>query len=143
MNDDVIFEFVDTNIFVYAYDTTAGPKNERAKLLLQQLWTARRGAISIQVIQEFYVNVTRKIAIPLSGDIARQIINDLQQWKVHSPVVTDLLGAIDIQKRYQISFWDALIIRSATQSGCDRIWSEDLNAGQVYDGVQIMNPFVN
>jgi predicted nucleic acid-binding protein len=143
MSDDVIFQFVDTNIFVYAYDTTAGAQHERAKLLLQQLWNARRGAISIQVLQEFYVNITRKIPFPLSNDTAKQIISDLQTWKVHSPTIADVLDAIGIQQRYQISFWDAFIVRSATQTGSDRSWSEDLNSGQVYGGVRVVNPFAN
>lgn len=143
MSDDIIFQFVDTNIFVYAYDTTAGAQHKHSKLLLQQLWNTRRGAISIQVLQEFYVNITRKITIPLSSDMAKQIIRDLQTWKVHSPTTADILGAIDIQMRYQISFWDALIVRSAAQVGCDRIWSEDLNPGQLYEGIRVSNPFAD
>lgn len=141
MSDKIIFQFVDTNILLYVYDITAGAKHERSKLLIQQLWNEHRGALSLQVLQEFYVNVTRKIPFPLAIDIAKQIISDLRTWRIHSPTVSDIVGAIEIQQRYQISFWDALIVRSAVQSGCECIWSEDLNPGQVYEGIRVINPF--
>ena len=143
MSDKVICQFVDTNILLYVYDITAGTKHKRSKFLVQQLWTEHRGALSLQVLQEFYVNATRKIPFPLAIDIAKQIISDLRTWRIHSPTVVDIVSAIEIQQRYQISFWDALIVRSASQLGCACIWSEDLNPGQVYEGVRVANPFTD
>jgi predicted nucleic acid-binding protein len=120
-------QFVDSNIVIYAYDKLAGAKHERAKKLIASLWESRLGCLSIQVLQEFYVTVTRKVARPLAADVAAE--------------VEDVKQAIAIHQRYAISFWDAMVVRSATQLGCATLWSEDLNAGQVYEGVRVMNPF--
>ncbi len=141
MSDSPQREFVDTNILVYAHDRSAGTKHEPAKRLLQRLWDSERGCVSLQVLQEFYVVVTRKMSKPLETESAARIIADLSVWQVHTPGVRDLLGAIEIQRRYQLSFWDAMVIHSAAQLGCVTIWSEDLNTGQVYDGVRCINPF--
>ncbi len=143
MSDKVGYQFVDTNVLIYAHDTGSGVKHIIARQLVQELWNSLTGCLSIQVFQEFFVNITRKAKSPLSAIEARQHIGDLSQWKVHVAEVLDVLGAIDIQKRYQISFWDALIVRSAAQTGCECIWSEDLNSGQVYEGVRVINPFAN
>jgi len=83
------------------------------------------------VLQELYVNLTRKVPQPLDGATASRIIADLSQWQVHSPEPPDLLAAIEIQQRNRISFWDAMIVRSAARLGCLRIWSEDLNSEPV------------
>jgi predicted nucleic acid-binding protein len=93
------------------------------------------------VLQEFYVNVTQKVAKPQTPDVAAQIIADLAVWQVHRPGVEDVLDAIRLQERYQTLFWDAMIIASAIQLGCLTIWSEDLNVGQVYDTVTVASPF--
>lgn len=93
------------------------------------------------MLQEFYVNVTRKVARPLSPEVAARIIADLSVWEVHRPSVEDVLDAIGAQARYQLSFWDAMIVVSAQQLGCRTLWSEDLNSGQVYNGVTVRNPF--
>jgi predicted nucleic acid-binding protein len=143
MNDDAEFHFVDTNVFVYAYDQSAGIKQEKAGALLQRLWRSGKGCLSLQVLQEFYVIVTRKIQSPLPVNEATQIIKDLRGWQIHRPTVEDVLGAITIQTRFGISFWDALILRSASQLECATIWSEDLNPGQVYESVQVRNPFAS
>lgn len=135
------YQFVDTNVLVYAHDQSAGNKRNRAEALLRDLWAARLGCLSLQVLQEFYVTITRKIPRPLPPETASQLIGDLGTWRIHSPDVNDVLGAIDLQTRYQVSFWDAMILRSAIQLGCQTVWSEDLNAGQQYQGVQVQNPF--
>lgn len=140
-NDTSSNQFVDTNILVYAHDTSAGMKHSRAKYLLQTLWKSRKGCISIQVLQEFYVNVTRKVAAPLSALETARIIQELTTWKIHTPEVNDILEAIDVQQRYHIAFWDAMIIWSAARLGCEVLWSEDLNPGQTYEGVRVKNPF--
>jgi predicted nucleic acid-binding protein len=135
-------QFVDSNILVYAYDLAQGEKRERAKALLLSLWESELGCVSIQVLQEFFVNVTRKSETPLPAEQAAQVIQDFSDWTVHRPGVRDVLAAIELHLRHRISFWDAMIVQSARQSGCGLIWSEDLSAGQDYDGVKVVNPFV-
>jgi predicted nucleic acid-binding protein len=133
-------QFVDTNVLVYAHDLSAGEKHTRARDLVRELWQSGEGCLSVQVLQEFYVSITRKVARPLAPDVAARIIGDLAAWRVHCPGVEDVLDAIRLQGRYQISFWDAMILVSAIQLGCQSIWSEDLNVGQVYDTVRVLNP---
>lgn len=135
MKDNSGFQFVDTNILVYAHDRHHAEKQQQAQGLLKELWQTGLGCVSLQVLQEFYVIVTRKIRELLSPDSAAQIIKSLKMWQVHQPNVEDVLGAIALQKRYGTSFWDALILRSASQLECATIWSEDLNPGQVYESV--------
>lgn len=134
-------QFVDTNILVYAHDLSAAKKHILARELLLSLWNSGNGCLSIQVLQEFYVIVTRKVNNPISPEKAAQIINDLGQWQIHVPGIADILQAIKIQQRYKLSFWDALIICSAAQSGCELIWTEDLNSGQNYESVLACSPF--
>ncbi len=134
--------FVDTNVLVYAYDRTAGAKHERARELLSGLWQRRDGRLSIQVLQEFYVTTTQKLARPLDSERASNIISDLAEWTTHRPTVGTVLGAMRIQTHHRISFWDALIVASAVELGCPTIWSEDLNPGQSYESVKVANPFV-
>jgi predicted nucleic acid-binding protein len=141
MSDVSQLQFVDTNILIYAHDRSAGPKHLRAKALIQELWESGSGCLSIQVLQEFYVNVTRKVAQPLTPESAAQIIGDLSVWSVHRPSVDDVLYAIRLQSRFQLSFWDAMILASALQLGCQVLWSEDLNPAQVYEQISVVNPF--
>lgn len=135
-------QFVDSNVLIYAHDHSAGVKRERALALLKELWEDRAGGLSIQVLQEFYVNITRKVPQPLSSDVAAQIIADLSTWQIHRPDTNDILEAIRLQTRLQFSFWDAMILTSARRLECETVWSEDLNVGQVYEGVVVRNPFV-
>ena len=97
--------------------------------------------MSVQVLQEFYVTVTRKVSRPLPIEEAAEIVRDLSFWKVHSPTAEDVLGAIDIQRHYQVSFWEAIVIHSAKCLGCKVIWSEDLSDGQEIENVRVKNPF--
>ncbi|MBN2549482.1 MAG: PIN domain-containing protein [Anaerolineales bacterium] len=133
--------FLDTNILVYAYDRSAGRKHSLAAQLVEECWENENGCLSIQVLQEFFVTVTRKIAAPLDAQTARQIVADLAQWRLHAPEADDLLQAIDLQQNYQLAFWDAQVIQSAACLDCKQLLSEDLNHGQVYGGVQVVNPF--
>jgi predicted nucleic acid-binding protein len=133
--------FVDTNILLYAHDDSAGTKRNEARALLEHLWESRDGCLSIQVLQEFFVNVTRKIAKPLSAETAREIIADLSHWHIHVPAADDVLGAIDIHQHTGLSFWDSMIVRSAAEMGCKVLYSEDLSTGQDYVGVRVENPF--
>jgi len=141
MNDEPVRQFVDSNILVYAYDNAQGEKHTQAKALLLSLWESGLGCASIQVLQEFYVNVTRKSEFPLSPEDAVQVIHDFSDWTVHRPGIKDIISAIEMHQRHQISFWDAMILQSARQSGCGILWSEDLSDGENYAGVKVANPF--
>lgn len=134
-------EFVDTNVLLYAYDVTAGERHERARELVGRLGRTRSGALSVQVLQEFYVNAVHKIATPLSPAAARERVAVLGLWAVHTPGPSDVVAAIDIVQSDKVSFWDAMIIRSAGALSCTVLWSEDLNPGQVISGVRVVDPF--
>ncbi|MCJ7625913.1 MAG: PIN domain-containing protein [Anaerolineaceae bacterium] len=141
MNADPGYQFIDTNILVYAHDSSAGVKHIRAKEIIRGLWENRFGCLSIQVLQEFYVTVTQKVTIPMELSLAMDIISDMSHWNIHAPCAGDVLAAIDLQQRYCISFWDAMITQSAVQMRCGVIWSQDLQSGQMYHGVRVVNPF--
>lgn len=136
------WHFVDTNIFLYAYDNSEPEKQQQVQVLSRELWRLKRGCLSIQVLQELYVNLTRKIKKPLDRLTALMIISDLGQWKYHSPDLLSLQEAADSEESFKISFRDALIICSARQLNCDTLWTEDLNHGQDYKGVKAVNPFI-
>jgi len=135
-------QFIDSNILVYAFDNSAGRKWEIARSVLQACWQNQTGCISIQVLQEFYVTVTRKIAHPLDLPTARQIVSDLSYWNVAIPNADDVLEAIDLQQEHQLSFWDAMILQSAIRCQCPSLLSEDLSHGHTYRRVRIFNPFL-
>ena len=132
--------FVDTNILIYAHDVDAKTKHEAAKSILRELWSQHTGVLSMQVLQEFYVNVTRKIASPLPKDVARLVVNSYSIWCMET-TPTEIATAFRIEDESRIGFWDALIVASAVKSGAERILSEDLNAQQRIAGVRIENPF--
>jgi predicted nucleic acid-binding protein len=134
--------FVDTNVLIYAHDVDAKAKHERAKRVLHGLWSERTGVLSLQVLQEFYVNVTRKIANPLSKESARLVVSTYTTWCIET-TPAEIASAFRIEDESRIGFWDALILASAVKSGADRILSEDLNAGQTISGVLIQNPFAS
>ena len=133
--------FVDTNILVYAHDSGAGQRHETAREHVRQLWLRRSGVISTQVLQELYVNVRRKARNPVSRAEAKGMIRDYLCWEV---VVNDgeaILEAIDLQTRYSLSFWDALIVGAANAAGATRLLSEDMCHGQLYGSVEVVDPF--
>ena len=134
-------EFVDANVLVYAYDASAGTKHTAAQRLLTRLWDAGTGCVSVQVLQEFFVTVTRKVAEPLPVDEAANRLRELCAWKVFTPMAEDVLHAIALHERAQLSFWDAMVIHGAAELGCDVLWTEDLNHGQSIQGVRIRDPF--
>ena len=134
--------FVDTNILVYAYDRGAGAKHHKARQQLETLWRERSGVLSIQVLQEFYVNIRRKALNPVSIDQARALISDYMVW---DPVTNDgslLLSALDCEARFKVSFWDSMILAAAQKSGAGILLSEDFNHDQSYGNVLARNPFV-
>jgi predicted nucleic acid-binding protein len=132
--------FVDSNVLIYAHDFKATAKQPIAKAVLSDLWNEGIGALSVQVLQEFYVNVTRKIARPLPKDSARRVVHAYQAWCINTGPA-DVTNAFRIEDEAQIGFWDALIVASALKCGAMRIVSEDLNAGQRISGISIVNPF--
>lgn len=132
--------FVDTNILMYAHDTSAGEKHVLAKALVQELWERRSGVLSTQVLQELVVNLRREAKKPLDADSAREIVSDYLSWHVVVNTGESILGAMEIESRYQVSFWDALVIQAAQASGAVILYSEDLADGQHYGGLQVKNP---
>jgi predicted nucleic acid-binding protein len=132
--------FIDTNVLIYAHDVDAKAKHEIAQSLLRELWSHRTGVLSLQVLQEFYVNVTRKIASPLPRDLARLAVNSYSIWCTET-TPAEIAAAFRIEDESRIGFWDALIVASAAKSGSVRILSEDLNARQIIAGIRIENPF--
>jgi len=131
--------FVDTNVLVYAHDLDVKAKHAIAKSAVAELWEAGTGVVSPQVLQEFYVTVTRKIATPLPKAQARLVVRTYAPWCIDVGP-GDVLAAFEIEDEANIGFWDALIVASARKAGAKRILSEDLNAGQVIAGVEIHNP---
>ena len=133
--------FVDTNILIYAEDRAAGKKHELAKALVLDLWNTADGVLSVQVLQELYVNVTRKLKKPLSSAKARQIIDEYLTWTVVENTKSLLSAALQLHHDAQLSFWDAMVVQAAISSGCDRLYTEDLNAGQRFGSLTLVNPF--
>ena len=124
--------FVDTNILMYAHDTSAGAKHERARSLIEELWRDRSGVVSTQVLQELSVNLRRKAGQPLGVKATRDIVADYLTWQVVVNGGESILEALDLESRYRISFWDALVIQAAQASGAEVLYSEDLSDGQMY-----------
>ncbi|MFZ2631422.1 MAG: PIN domain-containing protein [Desulfosalsimonadaceae bacterium] len=133
--------FVDTNILVYAHDFDAGAKRQTAAARLSALWENETGAISIQVLHEFYVTVTRKVSKPLSMAATRAIIENYLAWPVIINNEQTLMHAMEIEERYRLSFWDALIVAAACKSKAEILLTEDLSHEQEIEGVRIVNPF--
>ena len=135
--------FVDTNVLVYAHDNSAGPKHSDAQRLLEELWNSGAGILSAQVLQEFCINVRRKAEHPLSTSEVRQTIEDYLSWEIVVNDGASVLEALEMEQRFQISFWDALIIQAAESAGAEVLYSEDLSTGRKYGSVQVRNPFTN
>ena len=133
--------FVDTNILIYAYDSDAGSRHSKALSTVQDLWESKKGILSTQVFQEFYVNVTKKIPTPLSPTIARGIIENYFAWQVQLIHPATILLASEFQERHRLSYWDAMIVAAAYEGNANVILTEDLNHGQDIEGIQIVNPF--
>ena len=132
--------FVDTNILMYAHDTSAGAKHERAKALVEELWRDRTGVVSTQVLQELAVNLRKKVRRPLDAKATRDVVADYLTWQVMVNGGDSILEALDLELRYQISFWDALVVQAAQASGAEILYSEDLSDGQKFGAVRVTNP---
>jgi len=139
MND---VAFVDTSILVYAHDRDAGSKRDRAVRLLEELWESSNGRLSVQVLQEFYVSVTRKLATPVARSLAREVIGSYGAWVREATTPEIVLRAVEISELAQLSFWDGLVVSSAEQAGATLLYSEDFQAGRLIAGIRIVNPLV-
>ena len=135
--------FVDTNVLVYWRDASEPDKQEQALAWLSELWERRTGRLSIQVLQEFYMTVTAKLALSLSPELARLNVRQLLAWK---PVIVDdrlLEEAWRLQDRYRFPWWDALIVAAAQVSACRYLLSEDFQDGMEMGDLKVVNPFLN
>jgi len=133
--------FVDTNVLVYARDASEPEKQARARAWMEHLWASRTGRLSWQVLSEFYVTVTRKLPHPLAPVLARAEVMDLAAWHPVAPDRQMVAVAWGLQDRYQLAWWDALVVAAAQVTGCSRLLTEDLQAGQDLDGVTVVDPF--
>ena len=133
--------FVDTNIVLYAYDQREPEKSAIAREILSDLWRTREGHLSTQVLQELYVNLTRKLRVVVPRSKARALVGRYGRWPVHTITTGDILEAADLEQRDSLSFWDALIVVAAVRGGAERIISEDFQHGRTIGGVRIENPF--
>jgi len=140
MKEDKVF--LDTNILVYAYDISSGSKHDVARNIVADLWNLRTGVLSIQVLQELFVTVTKKIPKPLDVKTTRDIVRDFLLWEVVDNDGELMMAAMDVQMKYHYAFWDSLIIAAAIKNGASILLTEDLNNGQIIEGVLIKNPFV-
>jgi len=134
--------FVDTNVLLYRHDGVKPEKQEAAGIWLAHLWQTHSGRLSMQVLQEFYLNATQKLKPGLDRKLARQEVQDLMTWR---PIPVDfqvIADAWDLQDRYGISFWDSLIAAAARLSGCRFLLTEDLQHDQDLNGVRVLSPFI-
>lgn len=133
--------FVDTNVLVYARDTAVGQKQHRASEWMEHLWRTQSGRVSFQVLQEFFVTVTRKLRPGMDFAEAQKAVRRLFAWDPASIDNAVLEQAWTIQARYDVSFWDALVIATALLQKCERLLTEDLQDGQDFEGLVVANPF--
>jgi predicted nucleic acid-binding protein len=132
-------EFVDTNIVIYAHDSSAGEKRRTSESLIERLTLGGAGALSTQILVEFYAAATRKFG--LRKEDAAAIIADFGSWTVHRLGHADLLAATLLRSRHKVSWWDALVLQSAQALGCEILWTEDLAHGHRYGSVTVRSPF--
>ena len=132
--------FLDTNVLVYSDDPRDLVKQTKALDLIKDHLRRRTGVVSLQVLQEYFVSVTGKLK--LDAELAKRRVEVFARFQVSEPTVSDILAAIDLHRLHGFSYWDALVIRCASQSGCSVLLTEDLQNGRVVDGVEIVNPFL-
>lgn len=133
--------FVDTNVLVYAHDAAETVRQPIAQAVLSELWRSRTGALSTQVLQEFYVVATRKFHPPLPRREARHLIDAYSQWQLVQVDIALIIAASLLEGKHTLSFWDALIVEAAHRVGATRLLSEDLQDGRRIAGLLIENPF--
>jgi predicted nucleic acid-binding protein len=133
--------FVDTTILIYAHDRDAGVKHERARKLIEQLWSNGCGVLSTQVLQELCVNLRRRVKIPLPVVDVVKLIEDYFSWEIIVNDARSIVSALEIETRYKIPYWDAMILQAAEGSGAEILYAEDLSHGQHYGPVEVVDPF--
>ena len=134
--------FVDTNVLLYAFDDRDLVKQQRARQWIGECWTRRCGRISTQVLNEFYANARKRFATAISAADARAEVRRYQAWNpwlIDQPTID---SAWAVESRYQINYWDALMVAAAQHQACTLLLTEDLQHGQTIDKLQIVNPFV-
>ena len=132
--------FVDTNILVHAHDRTAGAKHERARQIVEHLWLTGEGVLSTRILQELCVTLRRKVTPSLSWEQVRHFVENYLAWEVVTNDPASVMEAQDIEKRFKISSWDALVIHAAWRAGAAVVYSEDLSEGQRYESLRVVNP---
>jgi len=132
--------FFDTNVLLYCDDSANPEKQQKALDLVVEHRREDTGVVSLQVLQEYFVSVTRKFG--LDPGLAREKVEVYSRFRVAETAITDVLAAIDLHRLHGFSFWDALVIRCAQQSGCRVLLTEDMQHGQIVNGVRIVNPFI-
>jgi predicted nucleic acid-binding protein len=133
--------FVDTNVLTYLFDDAEPDKQAAARAWLEREAREREVVISTQVLQELYVSLTKGRAPIASPEVAEQAVRSAAEYTVVQVDTKLVLAAIETSAAHQLSFWDALIVRAAAQARCDRLLSEDLNATQRIEGVEVVDPF--
>lgn len=135
--------FVDTNILVYANDATDKPKQDLCKQIILDGIQNENMVLSTQVLSEFYVTITKKIKVPLPVEIAKREIILLKTAEIVDVDYHSILKAIQVSTKNKISYWDSLIVASAVKAECREIVTEDMNDGQLIEGVMLRNPFID
>ena len=131
--------FLDTNVLIYADDLDAGEKREKAGELVTEAMETGEGVVSTQVLQEFFVISTKKLGVEPA--LARRKVELLAEMDLVRIDLRLILAAVDLGRLHSFSFWDGLILSAASAAGCGVLLSEDLQHGQVVNGVRIENPF--
>lgn len=134
--------FVDTNVLLYSEDAADPAKHRAAREWLRRLWTERCGRLSVQVLNEFYANATRKLRPPMPAGDARAEVRRYQRWQPWPNDHATIETAWAVESRFQLNFWDALVVAAALQQGCTLLLTEDLQHDLQIDGVRIVNPFL-
>ena len=139
MNDKI---FVDTNILVYCFDDADPAKKEKAIQIMEGLWEPSKGVLSLQVLKEFFVTVTEKLANKMDFRDAKAAVIDLLSWNIFYETQSSLERTFEIIQRHHLSLWDANILSAAILSDCNTVYSEDLQHNQTIEGVRIINPLL-
>lgn len=133
--------FIDTNVLVYAFDADSGLKFERAQSILKDCWNNQTGVLSTQVLEEFYVTVTKKLPSKMDKQSACNIVQVYKAWSAQPITPDDIIDASEFEEQNQLSFWDSLIITIAQKTGAETLYSEDKQDGQKFGSLTIVNPF--
>ena len=133
-------EVIDPKVLIYALDSDSGVRHGKSVDLIERLTLAGNGALSTQVLTEFYSVGTRKLG--MRSEEAEEVIRDLASWKLHTPGHRDVVTAIGMQRKHQVAWWDAMILNSALELDAAVLWSEDFSHGQTFGSLTVRNPFL-